>query len=52
MLSVAKDLGPIVGFVSFAVFIVLAGLYIRKMREIRQLRRDAPFLAGRNGHRR
>ena len=51
MPAVVKDLGPIFGLFSFAVFIALLGLYVRRTLEMRRLRRLAPFLAERNGQR-
>lgn len=51
MLAAAKDLGPILDFVSFALFIVLLGLYVRRTLEMRRLVRLAPFLANQNGQR-
>jgi hypothetical protein len=44
-----KDIGPIIGLVSFAAFICLLVLYLHGLRELRRLRRDAPFLAEQNG---
>lgn len=44
-----KDVGPILGLVSFGVFLALLTLYVVRAIEIRRLRRDAPFLAEANG---
>ncbi len=49
MPTLVKDLGPILGLVSFALFLSLLVLYILKAREIRQVRKAAPFLAEGNG---
>jgi hypothetical protein len=47
--QLVRDLGPILGLVSFAVFLSLLVLYIVRAREIRKLRKEAPFLAESNG---
>jgi hypothetical protein len=47
--TLVKDIGPILGLVSFAVFLTLLVLYVLKAREIRQVRKAAPFLAEGNG---
>ncbi len=47
--ELVKDVGPIVGLVSFAVFAGLLVLYVVRAREIRRLRRMAPFLTEDNG---
>ncbi len=47
--TLVKDLGPILGLVSFAGFVVLVVLYVMRSMEIRRLRRAAPFLAEGNG---
>ena len=44
-----KQIGPVLGLVSFAAFIVLLVLYVLRALEIRRLRRAAPFLADKNG---
>jgi hypothetical protein len=48
--QLVRDLGPILGLVSFAVFLSLLVLYIVRAREIRKLRKEAPFLAESNGN--
>jgi hypothetical protein len=48
--QLVEDLGPIFGLVSFAVFATLLVLYIVRARQIRQLRKAAPFLAENNGN--
>jgi hypothetical protein len=47
--QLVQDAGPILGLVSFAVFVTLVVLYIMRAREIRKLRRMAPFLTEENG---
>jgi hypothetical protein len=47
--ELVKDVGPILGLVSFAVFAGLVVLYVVRAREIRRLRRMAPFLTEENG---
>ena len=49
MPTIVKDLGPILGLVSFAAFITLLVLFILRTLELRKLRRDAPFLFETNG---
>ena len=48
--QLVRDIGPIFGLVSFGVFLSLLVLYIVRAREIRKLRREAPFLAESNGN--
>ena len=50
MPHLVKEIGPIFGLVSFAVFASLLVLYTLKAREIRKLRKAAPFLAESNGN--
>jgi len=47
--ELVKDVGPILGLVSFAIFASLLVLYVVRAREIRRLRRMAPFLNEDNG---
>jgi hypothetical protein len=47
--ELVKDVGPILGLVSFAIFASLLVLYVVRAREIRRLRRMAPFLTEDNG---
>jgi hypothetical protein len=39
-----EEAGAIAGFVSFALFLALLGLYILRALELRKLRRTMPFL--------
>ena len=44
-----RQVGPVLGLISFAAFVVLLVLYVLRALEIRRLRRAAPFLAEKNG---
>jgi hypothetical protein len=44
-MHVLKEVGPFVGIVAFIGFCVLLYLYIVRVRELRTIREDAPFLA-------
>ena len=46
---VSFALASVLGLVSFVAFIALLVLYVLRAVEIRRLRRDAPFLADKNG---
>ena len=49
-MHVLKEIGPFVGIVSFIGFCVLLYLYIVRVRELRGIRQDAPFLADDEPH--
>jgi hypothetical protein len=49
MPHVIKEIGPIFGFISLAVFVGLVVVYVRRALEIRRLRRAMPFLSNGNG---
>jgi hypothetical protein len=45
LLGTLEDIGSVAGIVSFLVMLGLFGLYFLRAREIRRVRRSAPFLA-------
>jgi hypothetical protein len=53
LLGTLEDIGSVAGIASFLVMLGLFGLYILRAREIRKVRRSAPFLVnaqnGRSG---
>jgi hypothetical protein len=50
LLTLVKDIGPILGLASFVVMSALAILYVVRARELQKLRRSLPFLVeGGNG---
>jgi hypothetical protein len=44
LFALIEDIGAIAGIASFLVMLGLLGLYVVRARELRRLRRSAPFL--------